>query len=262
MQHGRHGAGLRHRDGADRRRGARHRRRGRQGRASRHRRDALRHGRRSARARPSTWATRCGSRPRTPAPSCGAGARGRPAGGHATIRSAEMFRKRYGMQAGNIVGTGTYIPSYRSPDPRRAVRQHHAVLDGRRRRRRDRGRHRDRACPGRRSWSTSPTAATRSIRAIARDAALRRGDHAARLHAVREAWSSTPARSPTPRSPTTRFPACTTSRRCENEAGRGRRRTAGRSAPRASARSGTFGVSPAIANAIEDAVGVRLTELP
>jgi CO/xanthine dehydrogenase Mo-binding subunit len=26
--------------------------------------------------------------------------------------------------------------------------------------------------------------------------------------------------------------------------------------------TGTFGVSPAIANAIEDAVGVRLTELP
>jgi CO/xanthine dehydrogenase Mo-binding subunit len=26
--------------------------------------------------------------------------------------------------------------------------------------------------------------------------------------------------------------------------------------------SGTFGVSPAIANAIHDAVGVRLTELP
>ena len=31
------------------------------------------------------------------------------------------------------------------------------------------------------------------------------------------------------------------------------------SAPRASARPATFGVSPAVANAIDDAVGVRLT---
>ena len=29
---------------------------------------------------------------------------------------AELFRRRYGMQAGNIVGTGTYIPGYKSPD--------------------------------------------------------------------------------------------------------------------------------------------------
>ncbi len=29
---------------------------------------------------------------------------------------AEIFRKRYGMQAGNVVGTGTYIPGYAPPD--------------------------------------------------------------------------------------------------------------------------------------------------
>lgn len=29
---------------------------------------------------------------------------------------AEIFRKRYGMQAGTIVGTGTFIPEYESPD--------------------------------------------------------------------------------------------------------------------------------------------------
>jgi CO/xanthine dehydrogenase Mo-binding subunit len=28
----------------------------------------------------------------------------------------ELFRKKYGMQAGNIVGFGSYIPSYKSPD--------------------------------------------------------------------------------------------------------------------------------------------------
>jgi CO/xanthine dehydrogenase Mo-binding subunit len=30
---------------------------------------------------------------------------------------AELFRKRYGMQAGNVFGVGSYIPSYKSPDP-------------------------------------------------------------------------------------------------------------------------------------------------
>jgi CO/xanthine dehydrogenase Mo-binding subunit len=28
----------------------------------------------------------------------------------------DLFRKKYGMQAGNVVGIGTFIPSYRSPD--------------------------------------------------------------------------------------------------------------------------------------------------
>jgi CO/xanthine dehydrogenase Mo-binding subunit len=30
----------------------------------------------------------------------------------------EIFRKRYGMQAGNIVGVGTYVPHYTPPDPK------------------------------------------------------------------------------------------------------------------------------------------------
>jgi CO/xanthine dehydrogenase Mo-binding subunit len=29
---------------------------------------------------------------------------------------ADVFKKKYGMQAGNVVGTGSYIPSYKSPD--------------------------------------------------------------------------------------------------------------------------------------------------
>jgi CO/xanthine dehydrogenase Mo-binding subunit len=29
---------------------------------------------------------------------------------------ADIFKKKYGMQAGNVVGTGSYIPSYKSPD--------------------------------------------------------------------------------------------------------------------------------------------------
>jgi CO/xanthine dehydrogenase Mo-binding subunit len=30
--------------------------------------------------------------------------------------AAEIFRKRYGMQAGNVIGSGTYIPTYAPPD--------------------------------------------------------------------------------------------------------------------------------------------------
>jgi CO/xanthine dehydrogenase Mo-binding subunit len=29
----------------------------------------------------------------------------------------ELFRQKYGMQAGNVVGVGTFIPEYKSPDP-------------------------------------------------------------------------------------------------------------------------------------------------
>jgi CO/xanthine dehydrogenase Mo-binding subunit len=29
---------------------------------------------------------------------------------------AEIFKKRYGMQAGNVIGTGSFVPSYQPPD--------------------------------------------------------------------------------------------------------------------------------------------------
>jgi CO/xanthine dehydrogenase Mo-binding subunit len=40
---------------------------------------------------------------------------GEPEGSN--IPLAELFKKRYGMQAGNIVGTGIYKPDYVPPDP-------------------------------------------------------------------------------------------------------------------------------------------------
>jgi CO/xanthine dehydrogenase Mo-binding subunit len=40
---------------------------------------------------------------------------GLPAGSNVPV--TEIFRKRYGMQAGNVIGTGSYIPTYASPDP-------------------------------------------------------------------------------------------------------------------------------------------------
>jgi CO/xanthine dehydrogenase Mo-binding subunit len=41
---------------------------------------------------------------------------GLPSGSNVPI--AEIFQKRYGMQAGNVIGSGTFIPSYKSPDPK------------------------------------------------------------------------------------------------------------------------------------------------
>ncbi len=35
---------------------------------------------------------------------------------HSNLPVSEIFRRRYGMQAGNVIGSGTFIPSYKSPD--------------------------------------------------------------------------------------------------------------------------------------------------
>jgi CO/xanthine dehydrogenase Mo-binding subunit len=40
---------------------------------------------------------------------------GLPAGSNVPV--GEIFKKRYGMQAGNVIGTGSFIPTYASPDP-------------------------------------------------------------------------------------------------------------------------------------------------
>jgi CO/xanthine dehydrogenase Mo-binding subunit len=40
---------------------------------------------------------------------------GLPAGTNYDMR--ELFRKRYGMQAGNVIGTGIFVPPYTPPDP-------------------------------------------------------------------------------------------------------------------------------------------------
>ena len=98
---------------------------------------------------------------------------------------AEMFKKRYGMQAGNVIGTASYraeLQVARCAD--RPVGQRDAVLDDRRRRRRGRGRYRDRA----RARDTARQC--RRLRQADQSrrrahAALRRRHHAARLHAVR-----------------------------------------------------------------------------
>ena len=95
-----------------------------------------------------------------------------------------------------------------------------------------------------------------------RDAALRRRDHAVRLHHAGEDGVRRRPGAPTPRSPTTRFPASSTFRPSWRTRRSTRTQRSGPFGAKGVGESGTFGVSPAIANAIEDAVGVRLTALP
>jgi hypothetical protein len=44
---------------------------------------------------------------------------------------ADVFRKKYGMRAGSIVGVGSFIPPVHAAGRERPDRQCHAVLDGR-----------------------------------------------------------------------------------------------------------------------------------
>ena len=174
---------------------------------------------------------------------------------------AELFVKKYKMQAGNIIGTGSYIPSYVPPDANGLTPE---------------------ATP---FWmvggagvevevdtETGHVQVTKLINvadvgtadqsAHRRDADLRRRRSCSSASPCRRRWSSTAGRSPTPRSPTTRSRASSTSRAImQNEAVEAEQGT-GPFGAKGVGESGTFGVSPAIANAIEDACGVRLTELP
>ena len=144
----------------------------------------------------------------------------------------------------------------------RPDRQRDAVLDGRRHRRRGRGRHRDRPACASRAWSTSPTSARRSTRRSSRRSSPARRSCSSASRCSRR-WSSTRRAScATPRSPSTRSPACSTCRASMvNEAVVAEQKT-GPFGGKGVGETGTFGVSPAIANAIHDAVGVRLTALP
>ncbi len=109
---------------------------------------------------------------------------GEPEGSN--IPLAALFQKKYGMQAGNIIGTGTYKPDYTPPDPATGLTPNvDAVLDVRRGRSRGRGRHRDRS---RADHQVRQRGGLRAADQSAhrRDPDFRRRADAARLHDVRE----------------------------------------------------------------------------
>ena len=209
----------------------------------------------------STWAMPYGSPPKMRAPNC---ARLPP---KRDCRKARIIAARRDLQE-TLRHAGRQCDRHRELHPElqvarcadRAVGQCHAVLDGRRRRRRSRGRHRDRPCAVLGS-SMSPIAARRSIPAWPQTQIVGRRDHAARLHAVgsdasrwRPGHQCLARRLQDPRH--RRYSAD------GERAGDGRAAFSGPFGAKGVGESGTFGVSPAIANAIHDAVGVRITELP
>ena len=117
LQHHRYGPGFEHRHGADRRRGAQHSGRNGADRAVRHRCHAIRHGHAGLALDVSHGSCRASGRARMHWRSSRHLARdvGEPEGSNIPV--PELFKKRYGMQAGNVIGSGVYKPDYVSPDP-------------------------------------------------------------------------------------------------------------------------------------------------
>ena len=176
------------------------------------------------------------------------------------IPVADLFQKKYGMQAGNIVGTGTYKPDYVSPDadglttnvtPFWMVAGVGVEVEV--------------------DTETGHVRITRLINVadigrpinpqIVESQIVRRRDDAARLHHVRE---DAVRRRPGHQCLARRLQDSRHPRHAavmENEVVEAYQSN-GPFGAKGVGEVATFGVSPAIANAIDDAVGVRLTELP
>jgi CO/xanthine dehydrogenase Mo-binding subunit len=174
---------------------------------------------------------------------------------------AEMFRKKYGMQAGNIVGIGSYIPGYASPDH-------------------DTGQTAN-ATP---FWMVGGTGAeievdteTGKIRVLRLvnaadlgnpinprivDTQLSGGAVMQLGFTLTEAMEFEHGQLRNPSFADYKIPGMRDMPlRMENEAVESIEQS-GPFGAKGVGESATFGVSPAIANALHDAVGVRLTELP
>lgn len=173
----------------------------------------------------------------------------------------EILRKRYGMPAGNIIGVGTYVPPYSPPDP--ATGQSDNVTP---------------------YWMVGATGAEvavdsetghvtvsrlitvadlgtpinpRIVESQLSGAAIMQLGFTMTEGMDFDAGQVTNASLADYKIPSIHdIPAV-----MENEAVEARQRS-GPFGAKGAGESGTFGVSPAIANAIEDAVGVRLTSLP
>ncbi len=172
----------------------------------------------------------------------------------------DIFKKKYGMQAGNVVGVGSFIPSYKSPD-----------ADGQT----------DNATP---FWMIGATGAEVEVDTETGEFKVTR-----LVNLVDVGKSITPAIVETQISGAAIMQLGFTLSECmnfdagqvtnasladykipgmrdvplhmENEAVDAVQKN-GPFGAKGVGESGTFGVSPAIANAIDDAVGVRLTSLP
>jgi CO/xanthine dehydrogenase Mo-binding subunit len=184
---------------------------------------------------------------------------GVPAGTNLPI--AELFRRKYGMQAGTIIGTGSYIPTYVPPDPETGLTPNATPF-----------------------WMVGGAAAevevdteTGRVRVIRLSNVADAGTPvnprivetqltgAAVMQlgfTLLEEMHFTEGQLRNPNFAEYKIPGIRDlPERLDGESVQARQGT-GPYGAKGVGETGTFAVSPAIANAIEDAVGVRITELP
>jgi CO/xanthine dehydrogenase Mo-binding subunit len=174
--------------------------------------------------------------------------------------AAEIFRKRYGMQAGNVVGTGTYIPSYAPPDAATGASADVTpfwMVGG----------------TGAEVEVDTETGHVRVTRLVnVADAGVPLNPNVARTQlsgaaimqlgfTLQEKMEFDGGQVTNASLADYKIPGIHDIPAMEGELVAAEQRN-GPFGAKGLGESGTFGVSPAIANAIHDAIGVRLTELP
>jgi CO/xanthine dehydrogenase Mo-binding subunit len=173
---------------------------------------------------------------------------------------AEIFKKRYGMQAGNVIGTASFVPSYKSPDPETGLSDNVTpfwMVGG----------------AGAEVEVDTETGHVRILRLVnAADCGKPINPGVARTQlsgasimqlgfTLSEAMQLDGGQVTNASLADYKIPGIGDIPPIENELVTAEQHS-GPFGAKGLGESGTFGVSPAIANAIDDAVGVRITELP
>ncbi len=173
---------------------------------------------------------------------------------------AEIFKKRYGMQAGNVIGTASFVPTYKSPDAQTGLSDNVTpfwMIGG----------------AGAEVEVDTETGAVRVTRLInAADCGKPINPGVARTQlsgaaimqlgfTMSETMQLDGGQVTNASLADYKIPGIRDIPPMENELVAAEQHS-GPFGAKGLGESGTFGVSPAIANAIHDAVGVRITELP
>ena len=173
---------------------------------------------------------------------------------------AEIFKKRYGMQAGNVIGSASYVPNYKSPDPQTGLSDNVTpfwMVGGA-------------GAEVEVDTETGQVRVTRLVNAADCGTPINPGIAQTQLSgaAVMQLGFTMSENMVLDGGQVTnasladyKIPGINDIPPMENELVDAEQHS-GPFGGKGLGESGTFGVSPAIANAIHDAVGVRITELP
>jgi CO/xanthine dehydrogenase Mo-binding subunit len=173
---------------------------------------------------------------------------------------AEIFKKRYGMQAGNVIGSASYVPQYKSPDPQTGLSDNVTpfwMVGGA-------------GAEVEVDTETGQVRVTRLVNAADCGTPINPGIAQTQLSgaAVMQLGFTMSENMVLDGGQVTnasladyKIPGINDIPPMENELVDAEQHS-GPFGGKGLGESGTFGVSPAIANAIHDAVGVRITELP